>query len=349
MSRVLYEQNDFPILQNRVYETFGQASNCPRGDIRIIEDKHTGLIYNDLFDSELIQYDSNYNNEQGISPFFRQHLSQVKEILLRNLGNKDLVEVGCGKGRFLEILLADGFEITGFDPTYEGNNPRVVKEYFKPGVLKPSRGLVLRHVLEHVPNPYNFLSDLRDANGGSGLIYIEVPCFDWICNNRAWFDVFYEHVNYFRMTDFFKMFSRIQSSGKLFGDQYLYVVADLKSLTKPTYQRKDAILFPDNFLESLFSSEQVTNTGNGIAWGGASKGVIFSLLRERIGKPIRAVVDVNPAKQEKFLPVTGLKVLSVEEVISQFPVDTMVYVMNSNYLDEIRMMSKNRFHYRLVD
>lgn len=349
MSRVLYEQNDFPILQNRVYETYQQAENCPRGDIRIIEDQRTGLIYNDAFDSVLIKYDSHYNNEQGVSPFFQQHLNQVKEILRFKLGDQDLVEVGCGKGLFLEMLLADGFQITGFDPTYEGNNPRVVKEYFKPGVLKPSKGLVLRHVLEHVSNPYQFLSDLRDANGGSGLIYIEVPCFDWICNKRAWFDIFYEHVNYFRMTDFFKMFSQVQASGKLFGDQYLYVVADLKNLTKPTYQSTDAILFPENFLENLISIEQYTNSRNAIVWGGASKGVIYSLLRERIGKPVSAVVDVNPAKQKKFLPVTGLKVLSVEEVLLQFPVDTMAYVMNSNYLDEIRTMSNNRFDYQLVD
>ena len=86
---------------------------------------------------------------------------------------------------FLEMLLADEFEITGFDPAYEGDNPRVVKEYFKQGVLKPSQGLILRHVLEHVPDPYDFLRQLRDANGGSGLIYIEVPCFDWICKEES--------------------------------------------------------------------------------------------------------------------------------------------------------------------
>ena len=100
------------------------------------------------------------------------------------------------------------------------------------------------------------MCDLRDANGGTGLIYIEVPCFDWICEKRAWFDIFYEHVNYFRMLDFFKMFGSVAASGKLFGDQYLYVVADLATLRAPKYTKKDAIHFPENFLASLNSEEQ---------------------------------------------------------------------------------------------
>ncbi len=54
---------------------------CPRGDIRIIEDKKTGLIYNDAFRSDLMCYDANYNNEQANSPFFQKHLDTVKEII----------------------------------------------------------------------------------------------------------------------------------------------------------------------------------------------------------------------------------------------------------------------------
>ena len=206
-------------------------------------------------------YDANYNNEQGLSAFFQTHLRAVAGIIERDLGRERLVEVGCGKGFFFEMLLADGFDVTGFDPTYEGNNPRIVKEYFRPGVMQPSKALILRHVLEHVPDPYDFLCQLRDANGGSGLIYIEVPCFDWICENRAWFDIFYEHVNYFRMTDFEKMFGRLVSKDRLFGDQYLYVVGDLATLTRPKFTKETSIRFPSDFLRKLNSAEQSARLG----------------------------------------------------------------------------------------
>ena len=54
MMRTLYEQTSFPVLQNRVYETREAAINCARGDIQIVEDQTTGLIYNAAFRSELM-------------------------------------------------------------------------------------------------------------------------------------------------------------------------------------------------------------------------------------------------------------------------------------------------------
>lgn len=348
MRRILYEALNFPLFQNRVYDTYEESVKCSQGSIHIIEDEESGLIYNASFDPGLMIYDKNYNNEQGLSPSFRSHLESVITIIGRNQGRHDLVEIGCGKGLFVEMLLADGFDVVGFDPSYEGDNPRIMKEYFKASIFKKSKGLILRHVLEHVPNPFEFLRQLRDANGGNGLIYIEVPCFDWICKTRSWFDIFYEHVNYFRMCDFFNMFGQIIESGRFFGNQYIYIVADLATLTEPIYKKENAILFPDDFLASLESAEQNT-TEPTIVWGGGSKGVIFSLLRSRNGSPVSAVVDVNPAKQGRFLPVTGLNVLSPSELLSRFTAGSTVYIMNSNYSEEIKEMSRFQYNYVEVD
>lgn len=341
MTRILYKESDFPILQNRVYGTYEEAIHCPRGDIKIIEDGQSGLIYNAAFRPELMRYDSNYNNEQANSIFFQQHLAAAKGIIRRELGKQELVEVGCGKGFFFEMLLADGFDVTGFDPTYEGTNPRIVKKYFKPGIMKPSRGLILRHVLEHVRDPYRFLCDLRDANGGQGLIYIEVPCFDWICEKRAWFDIFYEHVNYFRLSDFNRMFERVIESGHVFGGQYLYIVADLSCLRDPIITKEDSFKFPSDFLYDMeLSATKIKQSGDrkNIVWGGASKGVIFSLYMQRAGAAVDTVVDINPTKQGKFLPVSGLKVNSPEEALNDLPSGANIFVMNPNYIAEIKEM-----------
>jgi hypothetical protein len=94
------------------------------------------------------------------------------------------------------MLVATGFDnVVGCDPTYEGTNPRVIKRNFAAELGIRADAIVLRHVLEHIQDPVDFLRQLKDANGGQGRIYIEVPCFDWICRHRAWFDIFYEHVN----------------------------------------------------------------------------------------------------------------------------------------------------------
>lgn len=347
--KTLYEAKNFPVFQNRMYETSQEARNCPKGDLVIVEDQDTGLVYNLEFQAELVDYDTCYQNEQAVSPLFQKHLEQVAAVVEVYLGRGNLIEVGCGKAFFLEMLVRKGFDVTGFDPTYEGVSPRVRKEYFRNGCGPQASGLILRHVLEHIADPVGFLKTLAMANGGQGKIYIEVPCFDWICERRAWFDIFYEHVNYFRMKDFERMFARIYAAGSMFGGQYLYVVADLGSLCVPKYDPDDPVEFPKDFTRGLFSVEQSTEEHTVCVWGGASKGVIFSLLRERTGCPVSTVIDVNPAKQGKFLPGTGLKVSSPEEALKSYPPGSTIYVMNSNYLEEIKAMSNNMYHYIGVD
>jgi hypothetical protein len=218
-----------------------------------------------------------------------------------------------GKGFFLELLLTKDFDITGFDPTYEGSNPRVPPDYFAPGASIRAKGLILRHVLEHIRNPFDFLVHLKEAHGG-GLIYIEVPRFDWIYEDRAWFDVFYEHVNYFRIFDFHRMFGKVIDSGSIFGGQYLYVVGDLATLRTPKIDEADRVKFPTDF------TDKITKRGPawprpGAIWGGASNGVIFSLLKARAGERIDTVIDINPAKQGKYLPGTGLLVRSPAQAL----------------------------------
>jgi len=142
-------------------------------------------------------------------------------------------------------------------------------------------------------------------------IYIEVPCLDWILEHRAWFDIYYEHVNYFRMSDFHRMFGDILFSSHTFGGQYISLVADLGTLKKPR--------------------------------------VIFALMKSRLGQPIDTVIDINPAKQGRYLPVTGLLIQSPEEALADFPEGGTIHVMNSNYLDEIRNMTGNKYKYVLVD
>ena len=349
-TRLLYAAQDFPVFQNRMYPTPEAARACPTGNLRLVEDLGTGLVYNAAFRPELMQYDAHYQNEQAVSPLFQDHLEAVASIIASTLGYTGIVEVGCGKAYFLELLVAKGFDVTGFDPAYEGTNPRVVKHYFQRGQGIDAKGLVLRHVLEHIQDPLAFLLALKEANGGGGQIYIEVPSFDWICAHRAWFDVFYEHANYFRLSDFRRMFGRIDACGTLFGDQYLYVVADLASLRPPEFDPADRVDFPPDFTRNLISQAQSPEPRAQTAvWGGASKGVIFALLRDRIGAPVSIVIDVNPAKQGQYLPGTGLRVHSPTEALPQLPVGATIFVMNSNYLDEIKHMSNNAYCYVGVD
>jgi hypothetical protein len=350
----VYRAEQLPVFQNRMFDTAQAAQSCARGDLVMVQDLSTGLVFNQAFDPGLMHYSADYQNEQGHSAAFRAHLTNVAAVVTRHMQGKKLIEVGCGKALFLEQLQAQGFDIVGLDPTYEGSNPAVLREYFTTSTGLRGDALLLRHVLEHVQNPLGFLAQLRDANGGGGHIYIEVPCLDWIAANGAWFDLFYEHVNYFRLIDLQRMFGTVFESGHTFGGQYLYIVADLATLCTPDAATVQAFEFSSHFLSAIERSAaqiKLVSTGSDTTlgkpsvaiWGGASKGVIFSLLMQRAGVKVDCVVDISPAKQGKYLAATGLRVQTPQQALAQLPVGSPVFVMNQNYLSEIQALTDQRF------
>ena len=348
--RTLYRAEQLPVFQNRMFATREAVRGCVRGDLEIVQDEATGLIFNRAFDPELMVYDADYQNEQGHSPAFLDHLRSVAQRLACHLRGNTLIEVGCGKGHFLEHLQALGFDITGLDPAYEGSNPAVLREYFTPATGLRADGLILRHVLEHVKDPFTFLGQLRDANGGKGKIYIEVPCVEWIARHHAWFDLFYEHVNYFRLSDFARLFGTLYEAGHCFGGQYLYAVADLATLRQPVATAGDLFDLPPALMQDvartaarLTAAQQAGRPGAAV-WGGASKGVIFSLFMERAGAPLSMIVDINPAKQGKYIAASGMRVHGPAEALECLAPGTDLFVMNGNYLNEIQALTDHQFN-----
>ncbi len=351
MLNKLYRASGLPVLQNRTFADGDAARSSASADLILVQDMDTGLIYNHAFDPQKLCYDIDYQNEQAYSAHFKAHLDAVEQVITKHLAGMSLIEVGCGKGYFLEQLRDHGFDIVGIDPAYEGQSLYVVKAPFTRGAGLAAEAVILRHVLEHIPDPMTFLQSIAEANDG-GLIYIEVPCMEWILEHKAWFDVFYEHVNYFRLGDFHRLFDTVHEAGHLFGGQYLYVVADLASLRSKPLPAAPAVQMPVDFMFSIKRALIIIQASPGKLvgiWGAASKGVIYSLFLQRAGVEVDQVIDINPAKQGRYLPLSGLRVSSPEQAMLALPDGAHLFVMNSNYLEEIKRMTDGRYVYHAVD
>ena len=75
-----------------------------------------------------------------------------------------------------------------------------------------------------------------------------------------------------------------------------------------------------------------------------------ALLRRIVdAAAIDTVIDINPAKQGRYLAGTGLRVQSPEEAMAHLPDGADVFVMNSNYLREIQAATAHRYHCLLID
>lgn len=346
----IFKSENYPVFQNVVYDTAYEAANCKVVDIEIIQNENTGLIYNNKFDPNIITYKDNYHNEQQFSNVFKQHLFEVKGIIEKYFTNRKILEIGCGDGYFLELLSKHGFDICGMDPTYTGNNEKIKKEYYNEQNAKEYNAFILRHVLEHIQDPYKFLCNLKEVSKNDSLIYIEVPSLEYINENCTFFDFYYEHVNYFRKIDFINMFNNILVIDRFFDNQYIYLVAELSSLKLPI--KTEDFVLNKNFLSKFeYCINIIKNTkSKTIIWGCSSKGVIFSIFLNNINLKVDYFIDINPYKQGKFMPVIsntnnyGL-IESYDDIKYKLDNDTIIFIMNNNYKKEIIEMTDNRFNY----
>ena len=333
----IFKQGSVPIFQNKVYPTRELALTAEKSEVELVQSLVSGFIFNKEFNPGVMNYDVHYQNEQANSDFFKQHLSGVFE-LLRSFGieNKKVVEVGCGKGVFFEMMLNKGIDCWGFDPTYEGDNPRIKKEYFdetQSGV--GADVIIMRHTLEHIPQPFSFLHTIAKANNHKGFLFVEVPTFDWIVQKNAFWDIFYEHCNYFTEESLAVMFDDA-ITGNFFNGQYIYLWADLSKI-KSTISDHTVFTKYDTsaFRQKMESYKEVlSKPGSFAIWGAGAKGSTFLNQLDKEGKLVEYVIDINPSKQNKFIAGTGHPIYH-PDILSKRPVEHIL-IMNENYLDEIK-------------
>lgn len=341
--KVLYKQTSVPLLQNRVYPTKERATEAACIDVTLAQSLDNGFVFSAFFDETIITYDGNYQNEQSNSLFFQQHLEDVISIMTaNNLLEGKVVEVGCGKAFFLDLLLNKGVDITGFDPTYEGDSPRVVKDFFSDRYSDiEADSLILRHTLEHIPKPFAFLKTLAAANNYKGKIYIEVPTFEWILKENAIEDIFYEHCNYFTLGTLQMLFTK-SVGGHFFNGQYIYVIADLADL-KNSLEKKTVQPFEVHFNKKLKEYKTKLDNLESVAiWGAGAKGSTFLNLVDKKREKVKAVIDINKRKQYQYIGGTGHQVTPPSQIDNEGIKN--IIVMNHNYLEEIRTMTGNNIN-----
>lgn len=339
-----------PSIPNNVYSTREESLSAPISQFSLSKHLHYGYFLNKEY--QQIKYDKTlYQNSQNSSERFQNHLMEVISFIKRySSPESDVVEIGCGKGHFFDILNQQGYaNLAGFDSTYEGSNPLIQKRYFG----EEDKGLnadviILRHTLEHIPSPFEFLRKLLLINSNNNTsIIIEVPCFDWIINQQSWWDLSYEHCNYFTLESFKSLFPNCIIE-KVFDSQYLLVKADYQDIvaTSPPDEFVDVDvkeIFPF-FLSNNIDDKELYfvkgnfNEGRYWVWGSATKGVLMLYhLKSMFSnyKPPLGCVDINPSKQTQYLTSLGYQVMNPDFLYSNIQDGDIVVITNPAYEMEI--------------
>ena len=340
---VIYTASDIPVFQNKVYKTVSEAENVMTGNVKLAMCLNCGFVFNTDFNNKVMNYDDQYQNEQAHSTYFQKYLEELIDLLTdKKFHKKKIIEIGCGKGFFLEMLRDSGFDVVGFDPAYSGDKPYVIKDYYSDKYSYLDADLIiLRHTLEHIQEPLQFLQTIANSAKPDAKIFIEVPSFEWIVNKKAFWDIFHEHCNYFTVQSLASLFYNSEQ-GLLFNDQYMYLVADLKDLRKQIMpSEKSYSDFEVSKMLDLykFYSEFVCNHPGLMVWGAGAKGVTFVNLTDSKREYISNLVDISPEKQGHYIARAGHRIISPAQIIE---IETgEILVMNDNYYSEIKNQIKD--------
>lgn len=108
----------------------------------------------------------------------------IKPILEKMTKGSRILDVGCGSGDVLRLMVKSGLTVSGVEPAKQAAEfaQRTFGSNVIQGTLEESAypegafdGATLLHVLEHVPDPFNTLVEICRVIKPCGLILIEVP------------------------------------------------------------------------------------------------------------------------------------------------------------------------------
>ena len=356
-----FKIKDAPIFSLVTVKSKEEALNVPRKDIELAFCHSCGFIFNRLFDTSIDYFTMGYEDQQGFSTTFMNYLKKISENLIKkyNLQGKTLLEIGCGKGDFINLLaeLNAGKGI-GIDPAYqEGRqtNPNLTfyKEFYKLDHGKlPADFICCRHTLEHIHGTRAFLKLIRDSlgNNTNKVIFFEIPQITRILEVQAFWDIYYEHCSYFSAGSLARLFRstgyEILDLHLDYNDQYLLIEArPVNTVSSKSFPIEESISEQKNRVDNfkVKISEQLddwrkklttlkTKGKKTVVWGGGSKSVGF-LTNFADLDLIEYVVDINPHMENNYIPGIGKKYVQPKFLKDYKP--EAVIIMNGIYKDEI--------------
>jgi len=307
-------------------------------ELKIYECKYCGLVQ---LDAKPVYYYKDVIRAVAYSPAMKKfRLNQFKEFVERfDLSDKRIIEIGSGKGEYLELMNRYVKRCYGLENNERSvniaNNKglKVFKGYLENHFLienAPYDAFFIMSYLEHIPNLNDFFETLHMNLKSDAIGLIEVPNYDMIIKKRLFSEFILDHLYYFT-----------KKTLKLLLNVNGFEVIEIKSIwhdyiiSAIVKKRKN----PDFslFIESIdILKKQMRESLNKykkiVVWGAGHQSLALISLLDLKDK-IKFVVDSAKFKQNLYTPATHLKIKSPEELCKYKP--EAVIVIAGSYNNEV--------------
>lgn len=268
-----------------------------------------------------------------------------------------VLDIGANDGTLLRSYTVPGLNRIGIDPTIakfrEFYPPDItaVADFFSAEAFRGATGEQARVVTSiamfyDLEDPVAFASDIRSVLAPDGLWYFEQSYMPWMLRSGAYDTICHEHLEYYSLTTIAEILRR---AGLVLVDAATNAVnggsisvtaarADTGPAQPSVYARwllaqeqADRVHAPESWVEfrqKVISRQedlrsllrQLTDDGATVmALGASTKGNVLMMTTPVGGDLVPKVGDVNPYKFGRFLPGTGIPIVSQDEVLADRP------------------------------
>jgi len=137
-----------------------------------------------LIDPEILYQ---YNHNKGvIGDIWKNHYIEFSELIKDYVQNKNVVEIGDPSAKLAKIT--KGFnKWTIFEPnpeTIQIKNVNFIRGFFKRTLKEKVDVIIHSHVLEHMYNPIEFISNCSQSLKDSGEMFFSIPNMEFLIDNN---------------------------------------------------------------------------------------------------------------------------------------------------------------------
>lgn len=365
--RAFFEMRGVPVSEGFLGNTREEATAVALVDIVYHYCQSCGHVWNAAYDPDKLVFDPNYDISMFHSASYRAYVDGAIERLKSryNLTGKVALDIACGKGEFARALIAHGFgHVYGFDPSFEDHflsaedrkHITAHRAFYDEAYSSLKVDIVTcRSALQFFMKPGEFLQSVRRtlADQPDTILGFEVPNAEDIFGNDNIWPITNDYPYIYSPASLAKLFRENGFQvldvvpAVALGGSHMEVEAKPGTMAAPSrFESRAAIEALSAKVES-FARARAERThqwaerlarekaaGKTVAlWGAGARALSFMCSLPDLSA-IRFNVDVNPARQGRFLPKVGVQVVAPEQ-LKATPVD-LVIATNPNFATEIQ-------------
>ena len=348
--------------KEKKYILHAQYCDCC-GLVQLIDDIDPSILFDNY--AYFSSYSSSWLNHSKI--FVEEMIDEL------NLNKNDFViEIASNDGYLLKNFLPFDIKVLGIEPSStvakaaRSIGVETIEKFFNVDEAKEiiktydkANLVIANNVIAHTPDPLSMIKGCKKILKTDGILSIEFPHLSNLIKELQFDTIYHEHFSYFSLFSIENLLSYAKLKAidikkiPTHGGSLRVLATHSSSLKRESSnlsvireeEKEDGILDKNSYLnfkndvlktrtDFISMIKEFKDNGKKIAaYGAAAKGNTFLNFCEIDHSYIDFVCDLNPHKQNKFLPGTGIPIINPSELIKYKP--DYIIILPWNLKDEI--------------